>query len=161
MSTGNIKRLAQLWELREVRARRALEKQRLAMNAAQDALRKQQQLVDDLQARLEEATRRSDSNTVMSAATLQEDSLYRRTLRLEVGRERYYHSVAADDVRMERRTLDKCRSVWARESVRLDMVPTMKAKERGRNARVQLRKESNQMDDLFDRPPNLLGKEHV
>lgn len=161
MNAGDIKRLAQLWQFREVRALHALEKQRLAMSAAQDALQKQQQLVDDLKARLEEAALRNSSSTVMSAATLQEDSLYRRMLRLDIGRERYYQSVAVDDVRQERRKLNKCRSVWAREYGRLDTVPAMEAEERGRNARVQLRKESNQMDDLFDRPPSLLGKEHA
>ena len=161
MNTRNIMRLARLWQLREVRARHALEKQQLAMSAAQDALQKQQKLLDELQARLGEVMLRNSNSTVMSAASLQEDSLYRRMLRADIGRERYYHSVVLDDVRQERRKLNKCRSVWARAYGRLDTVPAMEAEERGRTARVQMRKEANQMDDLFDRQPSLLGKEHA
>ncbi len=160
MNSRNIQQLAQLWQLQEARARRALEKQQLSMSAAQEALRKQRQLVDELQARLEHVVPCS-SSTVLTAAALQEYSSHRRMLRLDLGRERYYHSIARDDVRQERRKLNKCRSAWARLHARLNTLPTMESEERGRTARVQLRKETHQMDDLFARPPSLLDKEYV
>ena len=53
MNTRDIKRIAQLWRLREVRARHALEKQRLALSDAQIALEKQQQLIEELQRKVE------------------------------------------------------------------------------------------------------------
>ena len=161
MNARNIERLAQLWQLQEVRARRVLEKQQLSMSAAQDALQKQQQLVEELQTKLEKVTLHNSSSNDLSAATLQEHSLYRRMLRLDIGRERYYHSIAVDDVRQERRKLHKCRSAWAHKYARLDTVPDMEAKERVRSAQLQLRSESDQIDDLFVRPPSLLGKEHA
>ncbi len=161
MNTRDIKRIAQLWRLREVRARHALEKQRLALSDAQIALEKQQQLIEELQRKVEQATLSDGNSTLMSAATVQERSLYRRTLKLDMGRERYGRSIAVDDVREERKKLNNCRSAWARENVRLESVPAMQAKEQGRTARKQLRKESNQMDDLFDQSPSALGKEHV
>ena len=161
MNTRNIERLAQLWHLQELRARRALEKQQLAMSEAQDALQKQQQLVVELQNKVEEVRLRSSNSAELNALALQENSLYRKTLRLDIGRERYFQSVVLDDMRQERRKLDKCRSAWARTRARLDTVPAMEAKERGRTARLQSRKESSQLDDLFARPPGLLGKEHA
>jgi hypothetical protein len=161
MNAQDIKRLDKLWRLREDRARQIFEEQQLAMDKATEALQEQRRLIVELEQQLVDAAQRRIGDTLSTAAALQLEAMHRRALRSDLGRERYYRDVLADDVRQERRKLNKCRADWLHEHGRLDRIPVLKTNELQSKKRLQLRQDSDLFDELFARPSRLYGGEHA
>jgi hypothetical protein len=155
MNARDIKRLDQLWHLREDRARQVLEEQQLVMDKVIEALQEQRRIVVELEQQIAGAAERSGKDTVLTAAALQSGALHRRSLRSDLGRERYFCEVVADDVRQERRKLNKCRAEWLREHQRLERIPVLKTIDLQSKTRQQLRQESDLFDELSSRSTGL------